>query len=168
MSEIKKIEEEYDIKILELLELEEKEYENLKKMRLKVEKKEILERIYVKDIHSQIKELKEIETKLEELETKILRKRYKNEIKDLKMLIQQEIELGTKSKKTEDKIKECRIRIDIIISGAEDLRLIKKIILIILINKLNELRKIRTNINELEKEKDLDCINMMQILNEYE
>ena len=168
MSEIKKIEEEYDIKILELLELEEKEYENLKKMRLKVEKKEILERIYVKDIHSQIKELKEIETKLEELETKILRKRYKNEIKDLKMLIQQEIELGTKSKKTEDKIKECRIRIDIIISEAEDLRLIKKIILIILINKLNELRKIRTNINELEKEKDLDCINMMQILNEYE
>ena len=93
---------------------------------------------------SEKKELKEIETKLEELETKILRKRYKNEIKDLKILIEQEIELGKKTKK-EDKIKECRIRIDIIISEAEDL-------------------KIR-EINELEKEKYLDFINMMEILN---
>ena len=53
---------------------------------------------------SEIKELKEIETKLEELEIKILRKRYKNETKGLKILIEIEIELGTKKKK-EDKIK---------------------------------------------------------------
>ena len=45
---------------------------------------------------SEIKEIKEIETILEGLEIKILRKRYKNEIKDLKILIGQEIELGTK------------------------------------------------------------------------
>ena len=30
------------------------------------------------------------------------------------------------------------------------------------------MKKIRTKINELEKEKDLDCINMMEILNGYE
>ena len=35
-------------------------------------------------------------------------------------------------------------------------------------NKLNKIKKIRTEINELEKEKDLDCINMMEILNGYE
>ena len=53
---------------------------------------------------SEIKELKEIETILEELEIKILRKKYKNEIKDLKIPTEQEIELGkkkqTKKKKT--------------------------------------------------------------------
>ena len=90
-----------------------------------------------------------------------MRKRYKNEIKDLKILIEQEIELGTKKQKKEDKVKKHRIRIDIIISEAEDLN-------IRLINKLNEMRKIRTEINELEKEKDLDCINMMEILKGYE
>ena len=37
---------------------------------------------------SEIKELKEIETKLEELEKKILRKRFKNEIKGLEILIE--------------------------------------------------------------------------------
>ena len=37
---------------------------------------------------SEIKELKEIETKLEELEIKILRKRFKNEIKGLEILIE--------------------------------------------------------------------------------
>ena len=52
-------------------------------------------------MRSEVKELKEIETKLEELETKILRKRYKNEIKDLKILIGHEIKLGTKKKKKE-------------------------------------------------------------------
>ena len=90
-----------------------------------------------------------------------MRKRYKNEIKDLKILIGQEIELGTKKQKKEDKVKKHRIRIDIIISEAEDLN-------IRLINKLNEMKKIRTEINELEKEKDLDCINMMEILKGYE
>ena len=62
------------------------------------------------------KNLKEIETKLEELAIEILRKRYKNEIKDLKILIEQEIELRNKKKKEEDEIKKCRIRIHIIIS----------------------------------------------------
>ena len=70
-----------------------------------------------------------------------MRKRYKNEIKDLKILIGQEIELGTKKQKKEDKVKKHR---------------------------LNEMKKIRTKINELEKEKDLDCINMMEILKGYE
>ena len=73
-------------------------------------------------MRSEVKELKEIETKLEELETKILRKRYKNEIKDLKILIGHEIKLGTKKKKG-DNIKECRTRIDIIINEAEDLKI---------------------------------------------
>ena len=86
---------------------------------------------------------------------------YKNEIKDLKVLIKQEIELGRNKRKKKNKIKECRIRIDIIISEAEDLNLR-------VINKLNEMKKIRTKINELEKEKDLDCVNMMEILNGYE
>ena len=30
------------------------------------------------------------------------------------------------------------------------------------------MERIKTRINELEKEKDLDCINMMEILNGYE
>ena len=44
-------------------------------------------------MYSEIDELKEIETKLEELETKILRKRYRNETRGLKILTEQEIEL---------------------------------------------------------------------------
>ena len=48
---------------------------------------------------SEIKELKEIGTKLEELETEILRKKCKNKFKDLKIVIEQEIELGTKKQK---------------------------------------------------------------------
>ena len=87
------------MKILKLLELEEQECKKLKKIRLKIKKKEIFERIYVKYMFSEIKELKGIETILEELETQILRKRYKNEIRDLKILIVQEIELGTKEAK---------------------------------------------------------------------
>ena len=54
---------------------------------------------------SEIKELKEIETKLEKLEIKTLKKRYKNEIKDAKMLIEQELELGTKNQKKKKKQK---------------------------------------------------------------
>ena len=72
----------------------------LYKKRLKIEKKEILERIYVKYIYSEIKDLKQIETKLEKLEIKMLRKRYRNETRGLKILIEQEIELkGKKTKK---------------------------------------------------------------------
>ena len=99
MSEIKKIEEEYDFEILKLLELEMLECRKLKKIRLKIQKKEILERFYAKNIHSEIKELKEIETKLEELEIKILRKRYKNESRGFKTLTEQEIELVEKKTK---------------------------------------------------------------------
>ena len=109
---------------------------------------------------SKIKELKEIETKLEELEMKILRKRYKNEIKGLEILMEQKIELETKKKK-ERKIKEYRIGIDTIISDAEDLK-------IKVINKLNEIDRIRTKIKELQKDKGLDYINMMEIWNGYE
>ena len=90
-----------------------------------------------------------------------MRKRYKNKIRDLKILIEQEIELGIRKAKKEDKIKKCRIRIDMIISEVEDLK-------IRVINKLNEMKKITAKINELEKGKDLDCINMMEILNGYE
>ena len=75
------------------------EYDKLRKIRLKIEKKEILERIYVKDMYSEIKEIKEIETKLEELEIKILRKWRKNETRGLKILMEQYIELGTKKHK---------------------------------------------------------------------
>ena len=75
MSSIREIEKEYDLEILKLLELEEEEYDKLKKIRLKIEKKEILEKIYAKDMDSETK----LETKLEELEIKILRKRYRNE-----------------------------------------------------------------------------------------
>ena len=53
------------------------------------------------------------------------------------------------------------MRIDIIISEAEDLK-------IRVINKLNEMKKIRTGINELKKEKYLECISMMEGLNGYE
>ena len=68
----------------------------LKKVSAKIDKKEILERIYVKDMLSEIKELKEIETKLEELEIKILTNIYKNEIRGFKILTEQEIELVKK------------------------------------------------------------------------
>ena len=44
--------------------------------------------------------------------------------------------------------------IDTIISNAKDLRMTA-------INKLNEMERIRSKINELEKDKDHDCINMM-------
>ena len=64
-------------------------------------------------------------------------------------------------KKEEHKIKEHRIGIDTIISGAEDLK-------VRAINKLNEMERIRTEVNKLEKDRDLDCINMMEILNGYE
>ena len=66
---------------------------------MKIDKKEILERCYVKGMLSEVKELKEIETNLEELEIKILRKRYKNESRGLKKLREQEIELVKKSTK---------------------------------------------------------------------
>ena len=65
-----------------------------------------------------------------------MRKRYQNEIKDFKILIGEEIELGTKKQKEEDKIKECRIRTDLIISETEDLE-------IRVINKLNEMKKMK-------------------------
>ena len=68
MSSIEEIEKEYDIEITRLLELEEQEYDKLKEIRLEIEKKkEILEKIYSKDMHREIEELKEVETKLEEL-----------------------------------------------------------------------------------------------------
>ena len=89
---------------------------------------------------TKIKELKEIETKLEELEIKILRKRYKSEIENLTILKEQEIELGTTTtKKNDHKITECRIRTDIILSEAKDLK-------IRVINKLNEMKKIKAKI----------------------
>ena len=48
-----------------------------------------------------------------------------------------------------------------IISEAKNLK-------IRLVNKLNEIEEIITEINKLEKEKDLDCINIMEIFNGYE
>ena len=43
-----------------------------------------------------IKKLKEIETRLEDLEIKILRKRYKNESRSIKILTEQEMQLVKK------------------------------------------------------------------------
>ena len=80
MSSLKEIEEEYDLEILKLLELEDQEYDKLKKIRVKMGKKEIIERVYVKDMYFKIKELRVIEPKLEELEIKTLRKRYIKEL----------------------------------------------------------------------------------------
>ena len=60
-----------------------------------------------------------------------MRKRYRNETRGLKILIEQEIGLETKKRKTEDKINEYRILMDIIITEVEDLK-------IRVINKLNE------------------------------
>ena len=88
MSSIEEIEKEYDIEIL-----------RLKEIRLEIEKKKILEKIYVKDLDREIKELKEIETKLEELDIKILRKRYRKKTRGLKVLTEQEIELKQKKQK---------------------------------------------------------------------
>ena len=109
---------------------------------------------------SEIKELRKMETKLEELEIEIFRKQYGNETRGLGILMEQEIELKTKTKK-EDKIREYRIIIDIVISEAEDLK-------IRVIIKLNEMKKIKTKINELEKEKDLACISITERLYGYE
>ena len=61
---------------------------------------------------SEIKELKEIETKLEKLEIKALKKRYKNEIKDAKMLIEQELELGTKKQKKKKRSRRFKNKIN--------------------------------------------------------
>ena len=44
-------------------------------------------------MYSEIEELKEIETKLKKLEIKILRKRYRIEARDFKILTEQEIKL---------------------------------------------------------------------------
>ena len=68
------------MEILKLLELEDQEYDKLKKIRVKMGKKEIIERVYVKDMYFEIKELRVIEPKLEELEIKTLRKRYIKEL----------------------------------------------------------------------------------------
>ena len=59
-----------------------------------------MEKFYAKNIHSEIEELKEVETKLEELEIKILRRRYRNETRALKILTEQEIELEIKKMKS--------------------------------------------------------------------
>ena len=156
MPSLKEIEEEYGLEILKLLELEKKEYKKLKNIRLRIEKTEILEKSYAKDMLSKIKEVKEIETKLEELEMKILRKRYRNETIGLETLMEQKIELETKkTTKNEDKIREHRMRIDTIINDAKDLR-------ITVIKKLNEMERIRTKINELKKDKYHDCIIMIE------
>ena len=72
------------------------EYKRLKKARLRIKKIGRLEKIYVKDMLSKIKELEEIGTKLEELETKILRKRYRSETIGLETLTEQEIKLKAK------------------------------------------------------------------------
>ena len=110
-------------------------------------------------MYSEIKELKEIETKLEELEIKILRKRYRNENRGLKILVEQEIELKTKEKE-EDRIEEYRIILGAVISNAEDLKRRA-------MNKLNEMKKIRIKIDELEMEKDLVCTSMTERLYRY-
>ena len=96
MSGIRETENEYDLEIVRVLELGQQEYDKLKKIRLEIEKKEILEKIYAKDMHREIEKLKEMETKLEELEIKILRKWYRHETKGLEILKEQEIELKTK------------------------------------------------------------------------
>ena len=157
MSSIEEIEKEYDIEILRFLELEEQEYDKLKEIRLEIEKKEILEKIYVNVMHREIEGLKEIETKLEELEIKILRKWYRNEIRGLEILKEQEIELKIKETKKEDRIKKYRIIIGALISNSEDIK-------IRVINKLNEMKKIETKIDELEKEKCIVCISMTERL----
>ena len=78
-----------------------------------------------------------------------MRKRYINETRGLETLMEQEIELKTKKKqKKEDTIKEYKILI--VISEAD--------FKIKVINKLNEMKKIKAKINELEKEKCLECI----------
>ena len=51
-------------------------------------------------MHSEIEELKEIETKLEELEIKISRKSYINEATGLEILMELEKELKTNKKQT--------------------------------------------------------------------
>ena len=136
ISSIEEIEKEYDIEILIFLELEEQEYDKLKEIRLEIKKKEILEKLYVKDMHREIEELKEIETKLEELEMKILRNWCRNETRGLKILTEQEIELKTKETKKEDRIEEYRIIIGAVLSNAEDLK-------IRLINKLDEMKEMK-------------------------
>ena len=50
-------------------------------------------------MYSEIKDVREIKTKLEELEIKILRKRYRNEPRSLEILMEQEIELKKKKEK---------------------------------------------------------------------
>ena len=115
----------------------------LKKIKQRIDKTEVLEKNYAKEMLSKVKELKEIEIKLEKLEIKILRKRYRNETTGLKILTEEKMELDTKKPKTEDKIREHRIGIDTIISNAEDLKTR-------VINKLNEMKKIRTKMDELE------------------
>ena len=154
----KEIEEKYDLEILKLLELEKKEYKKLKRIRLRIEKTEILEKIYTKDTLSEIKELKEIQTKLEELEIKMLRKRHINETSGLKTLMEQQIELKEKNKKTADKIREYKIGIDTIISDVEDLR-------ITAINKLSERERIITKTNELEGDKNHDRVIILDTNN---
>ena len=71
MSSLIKIEERYE----ELLE----ENKNLEKIYQKIEKHEIIERINIKEIESEIpdetKVLEEIETELKKLETKIMKKK---------------------------------------------------------------------------------------------
>ena len=70
----------------------------IKKYKNKNKEKRNIKKNCAKDMLSEIKELKEIETKLEELEIKILRKRFKNESRGFKKLTEQEIELVKKAK----------------------------------------------------------------------
>ena len=88
-----------------------------------------------------------------------MRKWYKNETRGLEILKKQEIELKIKKTKNKDRIEEYKILIETIIGKAEDLK-------IRVINKLNEMKKITTKINELEKKK-LWCISMTERLYGY-
>ena len=90
-----------------------------------------------------------------------MRNWYRNETRGLEILKEQEVELKTKETKKGDRIEEYRIIIiGAVICYAEDLK-------IRAMNKLNEIKKIITKIDKLEKEKCLVCISMTERLNGY-
>ena len=149
MSSLTKIEKRYE----ELLEELSEEQKKLKKINKKIEKHEIIGRINIKEIESEIldetKALEEIKTKLKKLETKVMKKRFQNEIDEQETLERQKIKIETEELKKVNKIGGHKIRTESIKDTTkretEELR-IKRI------NKLTKTEKIKTVIRELRIE----------------
>ena len=129
------------------------EQKKAKKINKKIEKHEIIEIINIKEKEPEIldktKALRKIETKLKKLETKVMKKKFHNEIDDQETFRWQKIKTETEKLIKVNEIEEHKIRIESIKDTTKietkELRIERR-------NKLNKIGKIKTVIKELRIE----------------